>query len=153
MYTDNIPTLPDLSARWGMSQKPSPGWPYMRSAELQAAPASLGYARRLARAATRQWGLRALSDDVELIVSELVTNAIEAEYRTPGWQIPPVRLWLASDLNAILVQVWDDSSELPVCRSPALTDERGRGLMLVGCVCRAWGTYPKNPGKVVWAVL
>jgi anti-sigma regulatory factor (Ser/Thr protein kinase) len=100
--------------------------------------------------------MRALVGDVELTVSELVTNAIEAALRarpTPMLAPIPVRLWLASDLDAVLVQVWDSSPQMPVRRHPGPNDERGRGLILVADLCRAWGMYWKGGGKIVWVVI
>jgi anti-sigma regulatory factor (Ser/Thr protein kinase) len=154
--TGTVPTLPNRSAIWEMAQNPSPEWPLVSNLKLRPTPTSVPSARKHARAVTVRWGVQALTDDVELVVSELVTNAVEAALKT--WQASkvsplPVRLWLASDLEAVLVQVWDSSPEMPVRRNAGIDDERGRGLMLVGHLCRAWGTYPKGPGKVVWVVI
>jgi hypothetical protein len=141
-----------------MTQTPSADWPHISAIELRAAPASLPPARMHARTVTLGWGLQTLSENVELAVSELVTNAIEAALRAT-WRVSrlgrpvPVRLWLASDLEAVLVQVWDSSPEMPVLRQTTPDDERGRGLLLVGHICRVWGTYRKGTGKVVWVVI
>jgi anti-sigma regulatory factor (Ser/Thr protein kinase) len=157
MKTDSVPTVPNQCVTWETAQTPSPEWPYTSNVELQDAPISLQAARRHARAVALEWGLRPLSDDVELVVSELVTNAIEAglrtERRVSRAGLVPVRLWLASDLDAILIQVWDSAPGMPVRRAVRLNGERGRGLLLVGCICRAWGTYRQGAGKVVWAVI
>jgi anti-sigma regulatory factor (Ser/Thr protein kinase) len=139
-----------------MADSPTPDWPLVSSLELLAVPTSVPAARKHAVAATVQWNLPKLSDDVELVVSELVTNAVEASLRT--WKVLgasplPVRLSLACDREAVLVQVWDSSPELPTPRDARLEDERGRGLILVDYLRRAWGTYRKGIGKVVWVVV
>jgi anti-sigma regulatory factor (Ser/Thr protein kinase) len=139
-----------------MARTPTPTWPFISNLELRAAPTSLPPARKHARTVTADWGLKKLADDVELVVSELVTNAVEATLKTchVGRANPvPVRLWLASDLEAVLIQVWDSSPDMPVRRRAGMDDERGRGLLLVGDLCRAWGTYRKGIGKAVWVVL
>lgn len=151
-----VPTAPNRSAPWELDHRPTPSWPFLSHLELRSASASVPSARRHARAVTLGWGLRALADDVELTVSELMTNAVEAELRV--WSASraapvPVRLWLASDLDAILVQVWDSSPQLPVPRDAGPDDERGRGLALVAAICRASGMYWRAGGKVVWVVI
>lgn len=135
---------------------PTPSWPFLSHLELQAAPTSVPSARRHARGVTLLWGLAAIADDVELTVSELVTNAVEAGMRacpTLRSAPVPVRLWLASDLDAVLVQVWDSSPHLPVRRDAGPDGERGRGLALVAAIGRASGMYWRVGGKVVWAVI
>lgn len=156
MRTGTVPTLPNRSAVWEMARAPTPTWPFISTLELRAVPTSLPPARKHARLVTEKWGLPKLADDVELVVSELVTNAVEATLKTwhnGGASPVPVRLWLASDLEAILIQVWDSSPDMPIRRKAAMDDERGRGLLLVGNLCRAWGTYRKGIGKAVWVVL
>jgi PAS domain-containing protein/anti-sigma regulatory factor (Ser/Thr protein kinase) len=78
----------------------------------------------------------------ELIVSELVTNAIR--YGTP-----PMRLRLIKDL-AISCEVHDGSSVMPHLHHPATLDEFGRGLGIVGQLVQAWGTRYAPDGKTVW---
>jgi anti-sigma regulatory factor (Ser/Thr protein kinase) len=136
--------------------KPEQSWPFLSHLELRASSASVPSARRHAREVTMQWGLQALADDMELTVSELVTNAVEAALTAcpaPNGSQLPIRLWLASDLDAILVQVWDSSPEMPAPRVARPDDEGGRGLLLVARICRAWGMYWEAGGKVVWAVI
>lgn len=100
---------------------------------------------------------------MELIVSELITNAIQASevYEVisstdgaPGR--PPVRLWLSSDKEHVLVQVWDASERLPVRQDVTEPyEESGRGLLLVEALCEQYGTYrlERASGKVVWAAV
>jgi anti-sigma regulatory factor (Ser/Thr protein kinase) len=98
-----------------------------------------------------EWGLsREHGETAELIVSELVTNALRA---SRGLASPVVRLRLVSDGNSILIQVWDARDEMPV-RSDADPDaESGRGLMIVDALAEKWDCYPLDGGKVVWALV
>ena len=97
--------------------------------------------------------LTALSDTTELLVSELVTNAIQVSRTTAP--DTPIRLWLVCDTAQVLILVWD------ACRaSPAPTDasrdaENGRGLLLVDALSARWGCHfpPGMDGKVVWALI
>jgi len=103
-----------------------------------------------ARQVVREWGLAALAETTELIVSELVTNAIRASAGLPS---PVVRLWLVSDLNCVVIHVWDGSNETPVRQDAAPDSDRGRGLLLVESLSRDWGWYRKTTGKVAWAMI
>jgi anti-sigma regulatory factor (Ser/Thr protein kinase) len=156
MRSDSVPTLPNRAAVWDLSQAPTDSWPLISHLELRAIPASVPSARKHARAVTLEWELSALVDDVELVVSELVTNAVNAALKrlhVASATSDPVRLWIGSDMESILIQVWDSSPEMPVRRQPGPSDERGRGLILAEHICRVWGTYRKGHGKVVWLVL
>jgi anti-sigma regulatory factor (Ser/Thr protein kinase) len=94
-----------------------------------------------------EWGLAAVSDDVQLLVSELVTNAVKA---SPAGAA--VRLWVTSDRRRIVVMVWDASPELPAMSYPDDEAPTGRGLMIVDALANDWGAYPADAGKVVWAL-
>ena len=109
----------------------------------------------------------ALEDTIELLVSELVTNAVVASDRASkgaaGGQderqgaagIPSVRFWLASDRRTVLIQVWDTDQRMPVRQTPGPMAEGGRGLMLVEQLSTDWGSYVLAglSGKVVWATV
>jgi len=115
------------------------------------------------------WGLADLSAVIEIIVSELVTNAARAcadiyhqpdgVYRLPDGPtgepdaLSPICLVLYSDKSQILIQVWDADHRVPVIRSEDLDSECGRGLLLVQSLSAAWGTITATtaPGKSVWA--
>ena len=106
------------------------------------------------QAVALEWGLPALADNIELIVSELVTNASRAAgiSRSDGLTAV-VRMWIFSDLRCVLIRVWDSSAQMPVRRDAGLDEEGGRGLMLVEHLCSEWGTYKKADGKVIWVLV
>ncbi|MFG2794328.1 SpoIIE family protein phosphatase [Streptomyces sp. NPDC048419] len=89
------------------------------------------------------WGLEDISFATELIVSELVTNAIR-------YGCAPVRLRLLRDQEALICEVTDASSTAPHLRRATLTDEGGRGLYLVAQFSRRWGTRYMDRGKTIW---
>lgn len=103
-----------------------------------------GRARRLARGALSRWGLEELSDSVELLISEVVTNAVRYATR-------PVTLRLLRTRTDVLrCEVTDDVPQLPRLRNARATDEGGRGLYLVNKMARRWGATRLSAGKVVW---
>ncbi|MGE7389629.1 SpoIIE family protein phosphatase [Streptomyces sp. NPDC004126] len=101
-----------------------------------------GRARRFARRALARWGLEELSDSLELLVSEVVTNAVRYAER-------PVTLRLLRT-DVLRCEVGDDSPQLPRQRRARDTDEGGRGLFLVNRLARRWGATRLSSGKVVW---
>ena len=127
------------------------GWPLRDYLELGALPGAVPSARLHARQMLWEWGLRNLNDDVELVVSELVTNATQALFRTE--ETMPVRMWLLSDESRVLILVWDASPYAPARTSVSADDESGRGLLLVEAISDSWGYFPhETGGKVVWAL-
>jgi anti-sigma regulatory factor (Ser/Thr protein kinase) len=131
------------------------------SLEFAALPSAVPCARLHARAVTCEWGYADIARTVEIVVSELVTNAIVASNspdlgpryeRRPG--MPAVCLRLSSDHQRVLVEVWDDVPIAPTRRQVVIPDdESGRGLMLVDALSERWGCYAAEGqhGKVVWA--
>ncbi|MER0427129.1 SpoIIE family protein phosphatase [Streptomyces microflavus] len=109
---------------------------------LEPEDAAPGRARRLARRALSRWGLDEMSDEVELLVSEVVTNAVRYAER-------PVTLRLLRT-DILRCEVGDDSPQLPRQRRARETDEGGRGLFLVNRLARRWGATRLSTGKVVW---
>ncbi|GHA57395.1 MULTISPECIES: SpoIIE family protein phosphatase [Streptomyces] len=101
-----------------------------------------GQARRLARRALARWDLEDLTDSVELLVSEVVTNAVRYASR-------PVTLRLLRT-DVLRCEVGDDVPQLPRLRQARATDEGGRGLYLVNRLARRWGATRLSTGKVVW---
>lgn len=109
---------------------------------LEPEDAAPGRARRLARRALARWDLEDLTDSVELLVSEVVTNAVRYAER-------PVTLRLLRT-DVLRCEVGDDSPQLPRQRRARDTDEGGRGLFLVNRLARRWGATRLSGGKVVW---
>ncbi|MFV2119931.1 SpoIIE family protein phosphatase [Streptomyces sp. Act-28] len=89
------------------------------------------------------WGLSETAFTTELILSELITNAIR-------YGSPPVHVRLIHD-RGLTCEVSDGSSTSPHLRYAASTDEGGRGLFLVAQLAERWGTRYTGQGKVIWA--
>jgi anti-sigma regulatory factor (Ser/Thr protein kinase) len=136
-------------------------WPLQSHLDLGALPTAPGCARLHARQALWEWGLEPLAETIELLVSEIVTNAVRASRELVAGrflgqrpaEIPTVRLWLSSDQAAVLIQVWDADHRIPERRDTEPEAESGRGLLLVEALSAQWGSYVPNgwQGKVVWA--
>jgi anti-sigma regulatory factor (Ser/Thr protein kinase) len=106
-------------------------------------PAAVGRIRAEATRQVEDWGLGALAMTTELVVSELVTNAIR--YATP-----PIRLRLLRDAR-LTCEISDHSSTAPRLRHARSTDEGGRGLFLVAQLAHRWGARYTADGKIIWA--
>ena len=105
-------------------------------------PQTAGRARKLTRRALRRWGLDSMIDSTELMVSEVVTNAVRFASR-------PIALRLLRT-DVLRCEVADDSPQVPRMRRAAPGDEGGRGLFLVNELSRSWGARRLSTGKVVW---
>lgn len=108
-------------------------------------------ARLHARHVLWEWGLESLAPNVELVVSELVTNAVQATQRAELGT--PVRLSLLADQGSVLVVVGDAVDDPPRLRHPDTTDEGGRGLVVVDSFCEWWDWKPARGGKLVRALV
>ncbi|MDX3530676.1 SpoIIE family protein phosphatase [Streptomyces sp. ID05-39B] len=106
-------------------------------------PAAVGEVRAAVARQLARWDLEDLSFTTELILSELVTNAIR-------YGSPPVRVRLLRD-RTLICEVSDSSNTSPHLRYAAMTDEGGRGLFLVAQLTDRWGTRYTPTGKVIWA--
>ncbi|MFE2069575.1 SpoIIE family protein phosphatase [Streptomyces sp. NPDC059467] len=111
--------------------------------DLPCDPAVVAKARAQASAQLATWGLEDLAFTTELVVSELVTNAIR--YGEGPIQL---RMVLQSTLTC---EVSDASSTAPHLRRARVFDEGGRGLLLVAQLTERWGTRHNREGKVIWA--
>jgi serine phosphatase RsbU (regulator of sigma subunit)/PAS domain-containing protein/anti-sigma regulatory factor (Ser/Thr protein kinase) len=118
---------PDRVARWSVA----------------ADPAAVAGVRREVTRRLEEWGVDELAFATELILSELLTNAIR--YATE-----PIQVRLLLD-RVLICEVWDASSTAPHLRYAATTDEGGRGLFLVAQLAARWGTRYTSAGKVIWA--
>ncbi|MFI5520811.1 SpoIIE family protein phosphatase [Streptomyces platensis] len=110
--------------------------------ELPAEPAAVAKARELATEQLREWGLAELSYATELVVSELVTNAVR---HAAG----PLHLRLLRD-RTLLTEVSDTAHTSPHLRHSASDDEGGRGLFIVAQLVPRWGTRYTPYGKTIW---
>jgi anti-sigma regulatory factor (Ser/Thr protein kinase) len=134
-------------------------WASRRSAlVLGALPTAVPCARLHARQVLWEWGLSGIAETAELLLSELVTNAVQAARAIVSDL--PVNIRLSANRDCLLIEVWDGNVQPPVPRVleddfPALDAESGRGLFLVETLSERWGWYPmRNPeGKVTWCEL
>ncbi|MCF2130494.1 SpoIIE family protein phosphatase [Strepomyces sp. STD 3.1] len=110
--------------------------------ELPAEPVSAGRVRELATRQLHHWDLEELSFTTELVVSELVTNAVR---HAEG----PLQVRLIRD-RTLLCEVADTGHTSPHLRHSAEDDEGGRGLFIVAQLVQRWGTRYSPSGKTIW---
>ncbi|MFB6806966.1 SpoIIE family protein phosphatase [Streptomyces sp. NPDC056387] len=113
--------------------------------EVPPDPAAVSRVRNAGSAQLARWGLGDVAFAAELILSELVTNAIRYGHA-------PIRVRMLRD-RSLICEVSDGSSTSPHLRYAATTDEGGRGLFLVAQYAERWGTRYTERGKVIWAEL
>ncbi|WP_328878586.1 SpoIIE family protein phosphatase [Streptomyces sp. NBC_00299] len=106
-------------------------------------PAAVSGMREAVSGKLAEWGLSELDFATELVLSELVTNAIR-------YGCGPIHVRLIRD-RTLICEVADASSTSPHLRYAATTDEGGRGLFLVSQMTERWGTRYTPQGKVIWA--
>ncbi|MFF3752215.1 SpoIIE family protein phosphatase [Streptomyces sp. NPDC002018] len=111
--------------------------------ELSCDPAVVGRARGDVSAQLTDWGLDEAVFTTELVVSELVTNAIR-------YAQAPIQLRLIHD-RSLICEVSDGSNTAPHLRRARVFDEGGRGLLLVAQLTQSWGTRQGAGGKTIWA--
>jgi len=115
---------------------------------------SVGAAREFSLAMMRRWGVADRVDDIGIVVSELLTNALR--HGVPDSAAPrrwPLRLGLVQPGRYVLCAVADPGRRLPVLKEPDYLAESGRGLHVIGALSDTWGaTTPTGAGKVVWAM-
>jgi anti-sigma regulatory factor (Ser/Thr protein kinase) len=118
---------------------------------LDAVPCARGHARNV----LHEWAIGGdAADAVELVVSELVTNAVQATQRLCAPIPLPVRLRLTDQAACVLVEVADGSPGTPLAHQPDPEGDSGRGLMLIAAVSAGWGYYASDGiWKVVWATV
>ncbi|WP_405743632.1 ATP-binding protein [Streptomyces sp. NBC_01525] len=144
----------------GQSVFPVDPWTVSGSASCSLPPRyeSVGGARKFTRDTLRDWGLEGLFDGVELVVSELVTNALRhAVLAAPQLadETPPARLHLMHWSSRLVCAVRDPSDDSPVAGEADFGAEGGRGLYLVESFSDSWGWQPLSGaphGKIVWAL-
>ncbi|MFF3941563.1 ATP-binding SpoIIE family protein phosphatase [Streptomyces phaeofaciens] len=111
--------------------------------DVEQDPAQVATIRRAATEQLAAWGMEEAAFVTELVVSELVTNAIR-------YGEPPIRLRLIRD-RSLICEVSDGSSTSPHLRRAHAFDEGGRGLLLVAQLTRRWGSRQTDRGKTIWA--
>jgi anti-sigma regulatory factor (Ser/Thr protein kinase) len=115
-------------------------------AVLPPRPSSASLARELVSSACRAWQLEALCDDLSLVVTELVGNAVRHAGTVVVVRLTHIEGGVRLEVN--------DGSTTPLRRRPAApSDEGGRGLMLVDALSTRYGVEPATPGKRVWVEL
>ncbi|KAB8195382.1 ATP-binding protein [Nonomuraea phyllanthi] len=124
------PVARDRRASWGLPQD----------------VASIPAGRHLVSRKLAEWGLRShsdLADVMELLASELLTNAVEHAWGD-------VVLTLSARGETLRCAVWDEDAQLPCSRHAGPSDEGGRGLLMVHLMSRRWGVDVCHAGKAVW---
>ncbi|MFH9982115.1 SpoIIE family protein phosphatase [Streptomyces sp. NPDC017179] len=113
--------------------------------DIAAEPAEVARIRARTARLLASWGLEEIGFVTELVVSELVTNAIR-------YGQPPIQMRLIHD-RTIICEVSDASSTAPHLHQARIFDEGGRGLMLVAQLTQRWGTRHARDGKTIWCEL
>jgi anti-sigma regulatory factor (Ser/Thr protein kinase) len=139
-----------MTQQWHSTNGP---WPFQDFLEFGALAGAVPCARLHTRQVLWEWGLASLTETTELLVSELITNAVKAAQAVS--QVSPVRLWMMSDRAQILILVWNASPHPPVRVAVSGEAENGRGLLLVEAISQRWGWYCRDGsgGKFVWALV
>jgi hypothetical protein len=173
-----IPALPASPPQF--LPVPSAWWetPAVTSRPLSPVPEEARNARQFVRELLTCWGLGSLTDDAELIIAELVGNAVRhgldtaqfspgmamhrgapgragrARAASSGGESFGLRLCLLRRVGEVMLAVTDPSDEAPAPKAPSYNGESGRGLQIVGALSYVWGWSPiEGQGKAVWAVL
>jgi len=151
--SDGMPRLLPVPSAWWET-------PAVITRALSARPEEARTARRFVREMLTCWGLEALADDAEMIVDELVVNAVLHGTRAgltrsnPGAGLTVLRLCMLRRAGEVMLAVVDPGNETPMPREPDWGGESGRGLQIVGALSHVWGWSPiAGHGKAVWAVL
>lgn len=134
-------------------------WLYENAQSFGPYDSTVPTARAHTRVVLAEWDLTHVSTAVELVLSELVTNALQATWRLK--MHTPVTVRLLADRSWLVVEVWDGVQAAPVLREPDIADEldgdesdgHGNGLVIVTTMCHRWGFFRRpEGGKVVYAI-
>jgi hypothetical protein len=144
-------------SRW-LSPDPAPvGWnrqPRIATCIPGAGAGSIRAARDFTVATLHRWGAEEPSHDIAIVVSELVTNALQ--HALPGCDDArpqrPIRLGLLQLRPCLLCAVADPSTAAPVFRPSGSLGESGRGLHIICALSDWWGYTTSDTGKIVWAM-
>jgi hypothetical protein len=130
----------------------NPNWdmdPYIYTAWLPPEPSSVKLARLMVRAALWDWQIDHLADTAQLIMSELVSNAIKFGNGAEALVCPGGGL----GTETLVIEVTDDNPEPPTIIDADSDDENHRGMFLVDALSSKWGVDLLECGKIVWARL
>src|SRR5512135_2262993 len=125
-------------------------WPFRSSLELGALSTAVPCACLHVKHVLWEWGLNGLAGCAELLVSELVSNAVNATGQ-PG---QTVSVNLAGNATRVLIEVRDADPRPPAAGEPG-EDGASDGVLLIAALSTSWNWYPTQepPGKVVWCEL
>ena len=142
------PASPDPASRGPVSL------PRVATRTLGADAGSVRAARDFTIATLRRWGTTERSQDIAIVVSELLANALR--HGLPGagesWPRRPIRFGLLQPGSCVLCAVADPSRAAPVLQTRGSFAETGRGLHIICALSDQWGFTPSDTGKVVWAM-
>jgi anti-sigma regulatory factor (Ser/Thr protein kinase) len=140
--------------------------PAVTSCPLRPSPDAASKARSFTRHTLASWGLDELTDDAEVIVSELLANAVrhagidhaegsaQREEGSAQREEMALGLWLLRHPDGFMCAVTDPSDSTPALKQPGQAGENGRGLHVVHALSDHWGWTPLSErGKAVWAIL
>lgn len=141
-------------------------WPLISDlGPLGALPTAPRLARGFVAVVLTGWGMTALAEVTELLVTELTTNVVRASTGVDGrprydmeGRLPLLWVRLLSDRSRVMLEVWDNLPTAygePVVRHPGPGEEGGRGLEMLEALSADWGweNVPGWHGKRVWALL
>jgi anti-sigma regulatory factor (Ser/Thr protein kinase) len=121
-----------------------------RHVQLAALPSAASWARRVLSDMLGEWRLEKMADPALLLLSELVTNAVQASGKGVGVGRQVITLTLRLTDTSLRMEVWDANPALPAPRKADLLSDHGRGLLLVDALGDAWGHRAADGGKMVW---
>ncbi|WP_329390761.1 ATP-binding protein [Streptomyces sp. NBC_01716] len=134
---------------------------FTTSIRLAAVSSAVPCSRMFVRDILDRWKLGDYIEVAELVVSELVANAVKmtgiTDPEPKSWDIKAehvIGVQLRTTNGSLFVEVWDRSMDAPVSKNPDNNTEGGRGLMLIGAMVKQWDVHrPQSGGKDVWAEL
>jgi Histidine kinase-like ATPase domain len=157
--TQAVEMAATASGNWPLGlHRPTPGvrcFPRVATRTLGMNARAAHAAREFTIATLRRWAVTERCDDIAIVVSELLTNALRHALPVCGESGPcwPIRLGLLQPGPSIMCAVADPSEEIPVLKDPGTFAETGRGLHVIGALADRWGyTTPTGTGKIVWAM-
>jgi len=135
-----------------MATRAAVSWPLSSGLVLGALPTAASCGRLHAKNVVWEWGLGRLGYTVELLVSELLTNAVQASSSPDGAGVVVLRL--LANRERLLIEVWDHNPDDPQPRQADAESESGRGFSVIEALSSRWGFRRLSYSvKVVWCEL